>query len=131
MLSSLRVFLASTPFQPRSLSLSINQASSSFKYINYLLSQQLPSKMGFLEKSTGPNYSPIRDDQSATSSDDLIYDGHGSGRSRSKTSRRKSYFIALGGFIIFLVYSAVLVTFTSMWWKKERIHGANVIDCKF
>ncbi|RKU40097.1 hypothetical protein DL546_000410 [Coniochaeta pulveracea] len=28
----------------------------------------------------------------------------------------------------FMAYSVLLVTMTSTYWKKERLHGANVID---
>ncbi len=30
----------------------------------------------------------------------------------------------------FVAYSVVLVTASSMWFRKERVHGANVIDSK-
>lgn len=32
--------------------------------------------------------------------------------------------------MVFVVYSIFLVTIPYMWFKKERIHGANVIDSK-
>lgn len=37
---------------------------------------------------------------------------------------------AVAGFMALVAYSVLLVTVTSTYWKKERIHGANVIDSK-
>lgn len=87
--------------------------------------------MGFLDKKTEPIYSPIPDDRSAGSSDNLLYDGaqSESGHSRPRTSHKKLALIVVGGFLVLLAYSSLLVTATSMWWKKESLHGANVIDC--
>lgn len=88
-------------------------------------------KMGILEKNKDPAYSPITDDQtsdSARESDDLIYDGD---RSQFKTSRRRPGWMVIIGFVALLAYSTVLLTASSWWWTKERLHGANVIDCEF
>ncbi|KAJ4291991.1 hypothetical protein N0V90_009890 [Kalmusia sp. IMI 367209] len=89
--------------------------------------------MGFLEKDTTPAYSPIEDDQSSDSareSDELIHNGYPSGRSRNKTSRKRQALVAIGGLVVFVAYSLLLTTATSIWWKKQRIHGANVIDTR-
>jgi hypothetical protein len=89
--------------------------------------------MGILEKINGSNYSPIPDDHSDTSTDDLINGGHRSSRSQHKTFTKSWIIITLGSFAALAVYSALLITVTSKvtssWWKHERIHGANVIDC--
>lgn len=85
--------------------------------------------MGMSEKETESSYSLLRSDRSTTSDDDL-YDGHLSGIARPKVSSRSRVAYSIGGLAMFLVYSALLITFTSMWWKKDRLHGANVIDCK-
>ncbi|EMR71682.1 putative tat pathway signal sequence protein [Eutypa lata UCREL1] len=80
-----------------------------------------------LEKTTTLAYSRVSDDessQSATESDGFIYGGY----QAKKTSRREKILIALVGFSVFVAYSALLTTATSMWWKKERLHGANVVD---
>lgn len=86
--------------------------------------------MAMLEKTITPAYSRVSDDessQSATESDGFIYGGY----QAKKTSRRKKILIALVGFSVFVAYSALLTTATTMWWKKERLHGANVVDSKF
>ncbi|KAI1270552.1 hypothetical protein F5Y18DRAFT_422047 [Xylariaceae sp. FL1019] len=74
-----------------------------------------------------PAYSPISDDSSATETDDLLYEGYDSSSSRSKTPRVSRWLI-VGGVIAFVAYSAVLVSLPYMWFQKQRIHGANVID---
>ncbi|KAL2145800.1 hypothetical protein VTI28DRAFT_6299 [Corynascus sepedonium] len=86
--------------------------------------------MGLLDRKIGPTYSPVPDDRSAGSADSLLYDGHQSDseHSRSRLSRKKLAVFTAGSFLALLVYSALLVTATSMYWKKERIHGANVIE---
>ncbi|KAI1133278.1 hypothetical protein F5Y10DRAFT_228674 [Nemania abortiva] len=81
-------------------------------------------KMGMIREEK-PAYSPIPDDQSATESDDLLYEGFKP--SRVKKSRWSRWLI-LGGVIVFAAYSAVLVTIPYLWLKRERLHGANVID---
>ncbi|KAI1439136.1 hypothetical protein GGR50DRAFT_690496 [Xylaria sp. CBS 124048] len=82
--------------------------------------------MGITEKESSLVYSPISDDQSATESDDLLYAGHplSSHKSRSHWSR----WWIVGGVLAFVAYSVVLVAIPYMWFKKERLHGANVID---
>ncbi|KAI0016303.1 hypothetical protein F4780DRAFT_697121 [Xylariomycetidae sp. FL0641] len=84
----------------------------------------------FQERS-GPAYSPIADDRSsdnATESDDLLYEGyHGPKYAKAGASRKKKGLIVLGGVILLVAYSALLITLPWMWWKKERVHGANVI----
>lgn len=89
--------------------------------------------MGLLDRKTGPTYSPVPDDRSAGSADNLLYDGHqfDSDHSRSRSSHKKLAVFTVGSFLALLVYSALLVTATSMYWKKERIHGANVIECMY
>ncbi|SPQ23069.1 2718d2ac-2974-4226-8370-f84f2e3dcb32 [Thermothielavioides terrestris] len=85
--------------------------------------------MGLLDKHSGPIYSPVPSERSADSSDGLLYDGDVHSNSpETRRSRKKTVLIALGGFFVFVAYSVLLVTATSMWWKKERLHGANVID---
>jgi hypothetical protein len=86
--------------------------------------------MGLLEKTEEASYSPLGSERSASSSDDLLYDGHFSGLGKPKASRRTRVAYFLGALALFLAYSGLLVTTTSMWWKRERIHGANVIDSK-
>ncbi len=86
--------------------------------------------MGILEKNDEPRYSPIPDDRSATSSDDLIYDGLHPSRSRRERLPKVSIFTAIGAVVALVAYSTVVVTLTSMWWRDERLHGANVIDCR-
>jgi len=83
--------------------------------------------MGILEKRNGPTYSLIHDDQSTTSSDDLIYNGHTSSRLR-QSSRKTKGFIAFGSIIAIVAYTAITITFTSLWWKDKMKHGATVID---
>lgn len=83
--------------------------------------------MGVIHNEEKQAYSPIPDDQSTTESDDLLYEGFKS--SRAKKSRCSRWFI-LGGAIVFLAYSAVLVTVPYLWFRKERLHGANVINSK-
>jgi hypothetical protein len=84
--------------------------------------------MGVTQKESASAYSPIPDDQSATESDDLLYEGYKSARTRNK-SRWSRWFI-VAGVLAFVVYSAILVTVPYLWFKKERLHGANVIDSK-
>lgn len=94
--------------------------------------QILPYTMAFSEKDTTPAYSPLEDDQSSSSareSDELLHDGYPTARPRV-SSRKRRAFIALGGIVAFLAYSFTLTTATSMYWKKQRLHGANVIDSK-
>jgi hypothetical protein len=86
--------------------------------------------MGLLEKNNEASYSPLGSEGSATSSDDLLYDGHLAGLRKSKLSRRTKTAYILGGLALLLAYSGLLVTTTSMWWKRERLHGANVVDSK-
>ncbi|KAK8014235.1 hypothetical protein PG990_007531 [Apiospora arundinis] len=85
--------------------------------------------MGFLEKDSSGGYSPVEDEQYSTSareSDELMNEGFS--RPKSKRSRRKRICIAVGGFVTSIVYSLILVAATSMYWKKESLHGPNVID---
>jgi hypothetical protein len=87
--------------------------------------------MGLLDKNKEPVYSPVSDDRSASSSDDLLYDGDRSTHTtRTKSSRRRTVVLSVGGLLALVAYSALLVTITSAWWRKERLHGANVIDCE-
>lgn len=83
--------------------------------------------MGAIQKESKPAYSPIADDQSVTESDDLLYDGF---KSLHTKEFRRSRWVILGGVLAFVAYSVVLVTASSMWFRKERVHGANVIDSK-
>lgn len=86
--------------------------------------------MGILSKDSEPSYSPVPDDQSSRSSDELFYDGNArSARQALKRSQTPKMLIALGNFVVLVAYSALLITFTSMWWKQDRLHGADVIDC--
>lgn len=87
----------------------------------------MTEKMSVIQKERKQVYSPIPDDQSITESDDLLYEDFKS--SRAKKSRWSRWFIC-GGIVVFLAYSAVLVTVPYLWLKKERLHGANVIDSK-
>lgn len=32
--------------------------------------------------------------------------------------------------LVGIVYSLTLITVTSMWWKNQSLHGANVISCR-
>lgn len=87
-------------------------------------------KMPFSEKDIRPAYSPIQDDQSSESareSDELLHDGYPTARP-PKTSRKRQALIVIAGVAALLAYSIMLTTATSLWWKKQRIHGANVID---
>jgi hypothetical protein len=86
--------------------------------------------MAFSEKNTTRAYSPVQEDQSSDSareSDELLHGGYPTLRPQ-KTSRKRQALIVTAGVVFLLVYSIILTTATSMWWKKERIHGANVID---
>ncbi|RWA08555.1 hypothetical protein EKO27_g6555 [Xylaria grammica] len=83
--------------------------------------------MGAVKKESDPAYLPIPDDQSATESDDLLYEGFKS--SHTKRSRWSRWFI-LAGVLAFVAYSTVLVTLPYLWFKREKVHGANVIDSK-
>ncbi len=86
--------------------------------------------MGMSEKETESSYSLLPSDRSATSSDDLLYDDHMSGLAKPKALRRSKVTYSVGGLALLILYSALLITVTSIWWKKDRLHGANVIDCK-
>ena len=91
------------------------------------------STMAFAEKDATTAYSPLRDDQSSDSareSDELLHDGYPTARP-SKSSRKKRALIAISSVALLLAYSFLLTTATSMYWKKQRVHGANVIDSKF
>lgn len=81
--------------------------------------------MGVTQKQEKPAYSPIPDDQSATESDDLLYEGF-----KHTRKSRWSRWLIVGGVVVFIAYSAVLVSIPYLWLKKERLHGANVIDSK-
>lgn len=86
--------------------------------------------MSFSEKVTKPAYSPIRDDEfsdSARESDELLHDGYRTAYPRRTSHKRQALFI-IAGLVALLASSIVLTTVTSIWWKKERVHGANVID---
>jgi hypothetical protein len=88
--------------------------------------------MAFPEKNATPAYSPIQDDQSSDSareSDELLHGGYPTLRPQ-RTSRKRQALIVAASVVALLVYSIVLTTATSMWWKRDRIHGANVIDSK-
>lgn len=82
------------------------------------------------EKETESSYSLLPSDRSATSSDDLYYDGQPPSFAIRKTSRRSILTYSVGGIALLVAYSALLITVTSVWWKKDRLHGANVVDCK-
>jgi hypothetical protein len=84
--------------------------------------------MAFPEKNATPAYSPIQDDQSSDSareSDELLHGGYPTLRPQ-RTSRKRQALIVAASVVALLVYSIVLTTATSMWWKRDRIHGANV-----
>ena len=86
--------------------------------------------MGFLGKHASNGYSPVEDEKdsqsSARESDELMNEYcH---RPKPKLSRKKRICISVGGLISFFVYSVLLMAATSMYWKKERLRGANVID---
>ncbi|KAI0466748.1 hypothetical protein F4859DRAFT_290099 [Xylaria cf. heliscus] len=81
--------------------------------------------MGLMQKEEKPAYSPIPDDQSTTESDDLLYEGFKSSRTQKS---RWSRWLIVGGVVVFVAYSAVLLAIPYLWFKKERLHGANVID---
>ncbi|KAK5628937.1 hypothetical protein RRF57_004652 [Xylaria bambusicola] len=89
--------------------------------------RSLSDTMGVIQKESKSAYSPIPDDQSATESDDLLYEGL---KSQHAKKSRWSRWAILGSVVVFVVYSIALVTIPYMWFKKERIHGANVIDSK-
>ena len=84
--------------------------------------------MGFVGKHVS-GYSPVgdeKDSQSSRESDELMNEY--SHRPKPKRSRKKRICIAVGGLVSLIVYSVMLMAVTSMYWKKERLHGANVID---
>jgi multisubunit Na+/H+ antiporter MnhB subunit len=58
-----------------------------------------------------------------------LYEGYKSLYTRNKTTRWSRWFIA-GAVLIFVAYSAILVALPYLWFKKERLHGANVINSK-
>ncbi|KAI1742668.1 hypothetical protein F4680DRAFT_445705 [Xylaria scruposa] len=80
--------------------------------------------MGIREEEK-PMYSPISDDQSATESDDLLYEGFQPLQTRKP---RLSRSLVLGCAVLFVTYSAILLTIPYLWLRNERLHGANVID---
>lgn len=87
--------------------------------------------MAISEKETGPGYVPIEDDDFSASgreSDELLSDGYPTARPRKSASIKKKIFIAVGSLVALTAYSILLTTVVSLWWKKERVHGANVID---
>ena len=84
--------------------------------------------MGILEKSREPDYSPVPDERSASSSDQLLYDEDRLAFSRPKASLKRKLAVGLVALFVLLVYSTVIVFLTSKWWRKEQLHGANVVD---
>lgn len=87
--------------------------------------------MAISEKETGPGYVPIEDDDFSASgreSDELLGDGYPTVRPHKTSGIKKKIFIGLGGLTALVAYSILLTTVVSMWWKKQRVHGANVID---
>lgn len=87
------------------------------------------------EKPRYSAYEPIPEDESSQSSenDELL---HGETLSPPWTWNRRTYslksrlLIVLGASFLIILYSAILITAVSMWWKRERLHGAAVVDSR-
>lgn len=47
---------------------------------------------------------------------------------QTKGSWKARLFYGLGFVLLAVIYSVVLVTATSWWWRRERLHGAAVVD---
>lgn len=88
------------------------------------------SNMAFSEKDATPAYSPIQDDlssDSARESDELL-DGGYRPVTPYRTSRKGQLLTIVGVVVALIAYSILITTATSMWWKRQRIHGANVVN---
>ncbi|KAI1325140.1 hypothetical protein F5Y16DRAFT_378939 [Xylariaceae sp. FL0255] len=83
--------------------------------------------MSMPQNEKRPSYLPIADDSSAAESDSFLHDSYETHYARRTTSRWPRWLIA-GGVVAFVAYSAALVYLPYTWFKKERLHGANVID---
>lgn len=88
-----------------------------------------------VEKNT--TYTPVPDGFSTGSnteyreSEELFFNGGFSTSPRQKRSL-KSIILTVTGALLFLIpYTLITVKITSNFWKKERLHGASVIDCTF
>lgn len=82
------------------------------------------------EKSSESRYSAISsDDDSQTSEhDDLLPQYSSKSSRRSGISPRSKLLITAGSLFVLASYSALCVGLTTLYWKGERVHGANVVD---
>ena len=79
-----------------------------------------------------PQYTPISEDASSQSeheSDDFLFEGGFSTTGRTVSQWKRRILVTLGALVFLISYTAVTISITSMYWKKERLHGASVIDC--
>lgn len=93
--------------------------------------------MSLLEKGTKDGYNPIviadEDASDSTSEHEgLLYDGQPiaitrKARMMRACSRARPFLTKLLGFAF---YSAIIVTLTSLWWKREMLHGPGVAYCE-
>jgi len=74
-----------------------------------------------LEKPNSLQYSRVRDDDSSELSEQEIWQ-------KNTISLRSRVLIVGGGLLLLMAYSILLLTAASTWWKRERLHGAGVID---
>ncbi|KAF1934898.1 hypothetical protein EJ02DRAFT_439586 [Clathrospora elynae] len=78
------------------------------------------------------SYTPVSDvdvsSQSGSESEDLLFEGRFSRVQQRGSHLKRRLLFAFAGFVFLAAYTAVTVSITSMYWKKERLHGASVID---
>lgn len=91
--------------------------------------------MSFLEKSTKDGYSHVADEDvsdSTSEHEDLLYPGQQTSNTRKARmlrafSRARPF---LTKFLSLVLYSAILIALTSVWWKREMLHGPGVAYCE-
>jgi len=85
-----------------------------------------------MEKPKYSQYRPLSEDDLSKFSeqDGLIYEDRPSKLKQRSSSLMSPTLLLVGGLVVTVVYSFVLVALTSAWWKKQRLHGAAVVDSK-
>lgn len=77
------------------------------------------------EKSKSPEYMPVDASSEGDNEDDSLMN-HRWKPVNSRMSRVYVYAARVSGV---LIYTILLVTVTSWWWQRERLHGPGVIKC--
>lgn len=86
-----------------------------------------------MEKPNYEQYTPVTEDESTRNSeqDGLLHpDYPGSLKWPTKLPLKSRLMYGIGALLLAIVYSVAIVAATSWWWKKERLHGAAVVECK-